>query len=501
MRAGDVVAALAAFEDELPVHSWRVGALHVWPIVRLQLGFSLLASGEAWQGPPALPRVYLREARALLDAWRAAAREPHGMLRRVDTADVVFLTSPIYRQDLGTTSFDKYFEPLGRVAAERGVTTLTLEHGPAGGAAKLPRRSPAWLIRPRLVIPHARAALSPLPSSELVLPDHETLRRRVSDLAPGVRLASVATLRRQVLAIEHTARWFDGLLARVQPRAVFMACYYNLVGMALCLTAARRGITSVDVQHGVMHGNPAHDGWRALPERGYELLPRVFWCWSEHDAAVVHNWTGGATSAHRAVVGGHPFLTYWEHADGSTVATSDAARALRGLGPNVLVSLSWSHGWTELLERTLRAAPPDFTFWVRLHPSMAQARARILRACRTLGAARVHVEAPTDLPLPALLRHADVHLTHSSSVVQEAAMLGVASVVIDARAQTQYGPLIESGWARHADTPEAILAALRAQIARPTQLPAHHQTPDRATLARVFASLAGAPATPPERPA
>lgn len=500
MLAADVIEALARLERDSPVATWRVGELHVWPIVRTQLGMSLLTSGEPRAPVSRRPLArYAREVWSTVDAVAARARDRSGNAR-LAPADALFLTVPSNRQRLDATAFDKFFDPLARVAAERGLATLALEYAPPGSVHAIPRHSPSVLIKPRVFLDQVRVAIERLPDADLALDGYEDFRARVATTCAGANALSVPVLRRQVLAIERVARFFDGCLARVRPRVAFLTSYYNFVGMGLCLAARRRGIVAVDVQHGVMWGNPAHDRWGAFHAGGYELLPRVFWCWSDDDADVVRAWAGAAGGAHRAVVGGHPLFAHWSDDVPEARAALGRARALRGAGPNVLVSLSYESGFTERIERTLRAAPAEFTFWVRMHPRTAEARRDIVARCRALGPARVEVEAPSQLPLPALLRAADAHLTLHSTVVEEAAMLGVPSVVIDARARYNYARVLASGWAAYADTPEAAIVAVRAQIERAPELPAPRRAPDRAELARVFEALVREGNAPPAPP-
>jgi hypothetical protein len=80
------------------------------------------------------------------------------------------------------------------------------------------------------------------------------------------------------------------------------------------------------------------------------------------------------------------------------------------------------------------------------------------------GVADAELELATDLPLYALLRHLDLHLTHSSSTVVEAELFGVPSVVISEYGAEFFSDQIASGWALTALTDRAILAAVARQL-------------------------------------
>jgi hypothetical protein len=137
----------------------------------------------------------------------------------------------------------------------------------------------------------------------------------------------------------------------------------------------------------------------------------------------------------------------------------------------VLVALSWSSGLSELHRQILRRSPPDWTWWVRLHPSMERERRAIRAWCASQIEARVDVDEATDLPLPLLLRAADVHLTRNSTVVQEATAAGLPSVALDRRALEMYPDDAGTGWMVVAEDPAEALAALRRQGERRAHLP------------------------------
>jgi hypothetical protein len=123
--------------------------------------------------------------------------------------------------------------------------------------------------------------------------------------------------------------------------------------------------------------------------------------------------------------------------------------------------LTWSSGLSDRLKAIMQSAPRDWVWWIRLHPLMGRERDAIRSWCVSHMGTRAEVDSATDLPLPLLIEAADVHVTHNSTVVQEAARLGTPSVVIDARALDVYAAELSSGWAVFAgDVPAAGQAVL-----------------------------------------
>jgi len=195
-------------------------------------------------------------------------------------------------------------------------------------------------------------------------------------------------------------------------------------------------------------------------------MPGWFWAWTEADAAPLRAWPEAARPAHRVIVGGQPELRLWQRDDARVGALRAALPGPPPAGIRILVTLSWSSGFSALIRGVIKVAPPGWHWWVRLHPLMDRRRAGIRDWCARHAAGRAEVDRATDLPLPLALEAADLHMTHNSTVVEEAARAARPSVVIDDRALDVYSPELSSGWAVFAREPGAIIAALEAQHRR-----------------------------------
>ena len=71
------------------------------------------------------------------------------------------------------------------------------------------------------------------------------------------------------------------------------------------------------------------------------------------------------------------------------------------------------------------------------------------------------IDEATDIPLFILLKHVDIHLTHSSSVVLEAEELGVPSIVISDYGSEFFPEQISTGSAILAYTTDEIIASIK----------------------------------------
>jgi hypothetical protein len=480
---GETIAILQAWEEQFPVLDWTVDGLHVWPMIRTRLASRLLAAGA-----PAQRRGLRHWCRSLL-----AAAPPRGnratTLRRVPRADAVFLGRPASRQLLDGTWYDRLLDPLADILENQGHRVLPLEYRPTGTRRVAPRARAALDVRSAITRRNIAAALRPVRSSRQRLEGFSAFTRAVTQTRMSVRPVSRRWVVRQARSIDAGAGYFGAILRQTGARLACCSVYYTLVGMAFCLAARRAGIPSVDVQHGVTVGNPAYEGWGRIPHEGFDVLPSVFWCWSEQDAGAVGGWPEHARTCHRAVIGGHPWLALWRADHPRAVSLRQRLPPRTAASLIVLVTLSWSSGFSARLKTLVADAPADWDWWIRLHPLMEGERASIRAWCEQRAPGRARVDEPTDLPLPLLLESIDVHVTHNSTVVQEAARLGTPSVVVDTRALDVYAAELRSGWAVCALDSAAALAAIRDQRRRRDSLVRPAPYPSWAHMARTLRDL------------
>jgi hypothetical protein len=475
------IGLLNEVERRFAVADWTMGSIRVWPIVRAAVWWTVNANFAQQRVRLQSENRLLRRARQatqLPQDWaragiaRFAQADRHADIRR--PADVVILGDNVSRIPLEGFWYDRLCQPFVEELDSLGVTTLHLE---PNHLYRGPRANASVRIQPRLDALWIRSRVRVQTPAES-LPGYDEFLRELRDRTSASAGMELDELCRQVAYLLLTARWFERVLATVRPRLV-MNVDLGIVQMALHLACRRAGITSVEIQHGAVRENHAFfSAWADLPPQGFELLPAVYWVWGEQEAGMIRQWSAATTPRHRPIIGGNLWLQRWVHGGNELVDRFDArVRSLRAPGPdgvNVLVALST--GVTS--ERDLRAvrdgivhSPEGWRWWIRRHPTMAANELRQVEGL--LGESeRVIFDAPSTLPLYALLRGADVHVTQRSSVVEEAAAFGVPTVITEAAAAAStFKPEIESGWAVIAEDGPALLAGITTQLGRRPELP------------------------------
>lgn len=453
--SSELMAVLAALEHEFPVCHWTVGNIPIWPLIRLRWFFHQWAQSRATSdssyvgdgGTAASLRVMLTGAAAWVSARREdRLGEDHGAQHR----DIVLLSDGLSFARIGKHWLERFCDPLIYVAEKKGLRTalwtpLHLYHRP--------RHSRSSWIQPaldrRTLLGALRARLAPYPAD---LPRVDDVCRWLVNR--GLTCASVSRVKvtsdgARLIAL---ARDYCKRLSSAKPRLAFIVSYYSLEGMAFVLACGQVGVPVVDIQHGVQgEFHPAYAAWPTRIALGrHPLIPDYFWVWSEWEQNVIREWSSG--SVHRPIVGGNPWHFYWREQEGQPqfedlIREVGALRRLAQGRPVVLVTLQFGLKLSEQLEplaALLGLAKDRFAFWVRLHPAMLERRDEV-RTLLTRSGTSFELDRSSDLPLQALLPNADIHLTHSSSAVIEAAQFGVKSVITSEYGAELFAPVLESG--------------------------------------------------------
>jgi hypothetical protein len=452
--ASAITDALLALEQRVGLDdpAWTEGDVHWWPLYRTEI-YRLLFIADAG----AVPSV--SNTPRLGPALRASTLE-----REPCAAHAVWLVSDglSYAKVNGEREIERFCGPLWQRCATANVPALIIDRAsPVPRSTKEPSRWWAPSTQRAKIIGTVSARLA-------LLPRHAWLVEKVLEAAATLDLSQLKMSARRMQAMASAtlrlAKLVEQRLRSEQVRAVFIVSFYDVAGYAYSLAAARAGVTSIDVQHGMTgRYHMAYSQWPAT-QAPWRLLPRWFWTWTESDATLVEAWA--PPSSHRAVCGGHPYLDAWR--DGTLSLDAAMAKSLQALRERtgertpVLVTLQPHLVHEEALAPLLWAMVrcENAFWWLRLHPMGLNDRAALEALLASKGIDAFDIETATTLPLPVALCHARVHATHSSSAFVEAAALGVPSIVWSAYGKELAEDAVAAGNAHSAPDGPALAALI-----------------------------------------
>ncbi|MGI5912562.1 MAG: hypothetical protein ACOX6E_08315, partial [Syntrophomonadaceae bacterium] len=264
------------------------------------------------------------------------------------------------------------------------------------------------------------------------------------------------------------SRYFEKLLSKIKPKAVFIVDYYNIIAMSIILAGRRLNVPTIDIQHGVQGDlHIAYGGWQKVPKHGFNLLPDYFWVWSESEASVINKWRlKDKIDTHKPFIGGNIWLEMWKRGETALVIKYNEIfnKSLNRNNKLVILftlqPLNIHEKYPEWIINAINNSPKNWIWLIRLHPCMLTERQKVIEYFVRGGNARVEIDIATDQPLPIILRNADVHITSFSSTVIEAQDFGVYSVVVDYEGEEYYKREIETGWVIPAYNEHELIKAI-----------------------------------------
>lgn len=471
MTTTEIRMTVETIEDMFPVETWVAEGVHLWPLIRSNLYLELFYRGRQ-EIRPSIRKNLLHEIfrHGIQFLARTANQERATLTDRTHESgppapvDALFLTYSVHRTRLREGWYDQYCEPFTDAFRELEWKSLILELSPSG-EYRMPRRSPSRLIQKDVDLVLIKSKLRRSGNHTIALEGYDGFYSylKENDLpSSGFRLEVIGGLAKYLLGLRD---YFENILAITRPKIAFVAEYYSVYGSALIAACRRRGILSVDIQHGLTGDDHlAYGSFRKIPSGGYETLPGIFWCWSEYEAEVIRRWNREVSQTHRPFVGGNLWMNLWmDDTDELPTRYDRIIRNLKGgsiRSVHVLFTPSMLYDVKEWILSAMRSSPPGYRWWVRVHPCRQKEREIVRHMLAEKGVINAELDWTTEFPLLALLRHTDINVTSFSTTVHEAERFGVPSVLTDQAGVSLFLDNISSGTAVIATTPDALLVEI-----------------------------------------
>jgi len=432
---------IVALESELPVESWKIDGICVWPLLRRDLFMALVSKVDDVKVESSTPGGHglIRSLHSLIRS--AVSSIP--LLIRSRNEYVVFSGARSHRIDQNNELYNRYFDPMMDYLEGRGRFAVMVEQSQ--------RESRNYYRGDRVIflqdyLPFARLLnwVLSLGKTKFELSNYQTFLTRLREIHSMVEINlgrwRPDMVARKVSNLKAHAIAFRLIFWHYRVKASFGLCYYSTPMYAMNLSAARSGIVSVDMQHGSQ--GPLHfgyAGYQKQPEREYDLLPNVFWCWDESSAKEIEKWIR-PHSRFRAIVGGNPWLKF----------THDEEYVSK-IPSNMILYTMQPAG--DLLDRfiidSIKKTKDRFSWWLRLHPRQLNDKSKLIDLLDKENLIDfVNINEAFTFPLPSLLRRAVVHISKFSGSIQEASILGTPSIILHPIGALAFDEYIKKGIAR-----------------------------------------------------
>jgi len=489
-----IIEIINQAEEKLNVNEWIIQGIHYWPIIRISLvmNYSYRDKKEIQEKENYFSQI-TQIVRKLNSVYKKTINfvDTYFIERKnnshnpIEKSDVVFLTYTTDRNLVNGLWYDIFCDPIIEELQKVNLQNLVLELVP-NAEYRLPRHKDSVFIQFVMYSCCVTARLRFI--TNIFNEQNENLEliknlKKLNELFKAADLdlynfvPSWKQIKITLNLIILKANYFKSVLKKANPKLGFVICYYSNEGMAFNLACRELGITSVDIQHGLQgDAHISYGRWNKSPEKGYELLPSLFWCWGIYEANAIEKWNTKVSNYHKPIVGGHPWINKWlEHPHDLATLYEQQILSIKNTEANslhILLTLQPLNPYIEpWLLSVINNSPSSWFWWIRLHPAMMsereKVRSKLIQHC---GTANFQIDLPTDLPLPVLLMHAGVHVTKFSSTVIEAELFGVYSIVTDPSAIDFFPCQIDSGIALYVNESNQLLQAIKFQASQRKKL-------------------------------
>jgi hypothetical protein len=426
MDRKEIVEVLNHLEESYPTSQWMICGMHVWPLLKIQIFFHWyqITENKKRDIKKTVGKRHKRPTIAtLINSFFAWTKLYLSSNRKIK---YIFSGAASHRDTLGDFFLNRYFDPLLDYL-EKYDSSILMEQSVLKDKnyykreriIDLPRFFP--LINVFGKLKYKRRVNKEITGNLELNKCIKNIERIIPDLGKGI------VLKQLIQTVQSVLVWsiiFDLLFDRYKPSFAFGLCYYTVQMFGMNFSAHKKGIATIDMQHGTQGPlHVAYNGFKNVPSSGYELLPKIFWCWDHSSEKVIEEWTRYQTY-HSVIVGGNPWISHLvaKKTQLPLVSKKVILYTLQPIAPL----------FDPYIIETIRKNKDKFEWWLRLHPRQMKDKPKLIEILSKEDILHVvNVEEACDLPLPLILQFTSIHISKFSGSIIEAALMGVPNIIID----------------------------------------------------------------------
>lgn len=265
---------------------------------------------------------------------------------------------------------------------------------------------------------------------------------RISIIGKIIEMINGYEIGKEWTQSHHTHLWCQ-ILKKAKPKCI--------IGIQpdefLCRAGKQQKIPVYDLQHGIITDEDPYYGEFYRNGTPVENLPVGFLCWDDQDAEPISKWAPNKGIWILKV--GNPWFLRFARTQPRDELVNKALSEENIIGndrPCILVTLQWKMAelapdqvyngvMVDALEKVILDTGELYTWIVRVHPVQlngVESEATLNYLTKTFGIERTRAWLTSSwIPLPVVLKKADLHITFSSAVVIEAAWMGIRSGLLN----------------------------------------------------------------------
>lgn len=227
-----------------------------------------------------------------------------------------------------------------------------------------------------------------------------------------------------------------------------------VIGTGIChavnIACKRLGIPAVEIQHGFAgHFHPFYGFWEAIPKGGYQLLPTVFWKWSDFLCQEMCQACPALVPYAEFINGGcwHQLTAYPEPPHSDPDLYRDFLQERKKW--KKVIAVCFGRLFEQQLQTMIRLSqecPHDYLWLIRFHPNQRDRQEKMDYITEKLHLDNVECRFANALSVQEIVKDTDVILSDHSTTAQEASVYGTTTIFMTTtRARFYYKEALEAG--------------------------------------------------------
>jgi hypothetical protein len=462
MKIEDIKSIINTIEEKYNVEGWVVDDIHIWPLIRIT-NYALLSSEILKSDNKKKTNEYLD----VLTTWFKSLKSilfDFKMQGKLEQTDVLFVGDGVSFTKTNELWYDKFCDPIIDYLKQKNIKYLNFE---VGRLLFFPRYNKSIYNQPCLDISIIKSKIFAKKIKNISLDGYNDFLNDEFANKYFKYLPDKIEITKRVQKIKSIESYYLRKICKIKPKVGLIVSYYYDAGMAFNKACKKYGIESIDIQHGVQGPyHLAYCNWIKMPSVGYNLLPDVFWVWSEYEQREIIN-TNQNSIKHTTRVATNHFLNIWKNNSNSFIIKYDKKFNEINNNDKKKILLTLSPDTDSLMFDTYKALSliqNEYNIYIRLHPNMLYELDRYKKYFDSINFLNYEIELSSSLPLYAILRNIDLHITAQSSTVIESAEFGVFSIITSEYGAALYESQILSGSAIYSYELNSIINSIRKLI-------------------------------------
>ncbi|WML88576.1 hypothetical protein [Thiothrix subterranea] len=411
-------------EKNIDVTKLTFEDIHIWPLLRIAIYNENLELT-----PPTVKTSTIKKIKSALNILFEGFIDKKNNLKKGHSDFYLSSHTTSRTCQIDEKWHDFIFSPLAEwIKQEHPKASIYYEEFAPGGEYRAPRYEKTAYFTLALVKIHVLGRFFPEKESATLNHEINKLIHFIQTKGGSCESLQTQKLMQRLSRFKRLTNYFNKKLIAIKPRILFIVTYYSIIGMALLHASRKRGIKSVDIQHGVQGAmHVAYGVWDNIPFDGYSCLPDFFWVWSENENKTLKI----ANPRHQVIVAGNIQQFYWQEKrhplQKKLLSVIEASKKTT----IILVSLQPVESTlVDEIVTTIKNNRFPQCFWLfRLHPCMNKEWDSHLDRKLSAYPLSCEYKISSELPLPSVLNIISGHVTLYSSVTIEAAAIGISTLL------------------------------------------------------------------------